>query len=76
MLDDSVKKARTLDVRQNVAVAIPNLDRARGDHRNMLGVVMSSNTHGIFTVGTKHGVLQTGFISAQLQPIKQNFVSI
>ncbi|KRZ00470.1 KRAB-A domain-containing protein 2, partial [Trichinella zimbabwensis] len=74
MVHDGIKKMRPLDVGENVAVPVANLDRARADQRNLLGVVMSENDHGIVTVGTKHGVLQTGFLSTQLTPLNQKFI--
>lgn len=45
-------------VGDNVTVPIPDVDRGRGDLRNVIGVVLEINDDGLYKIGTKHGILQ------------------
>ena len=75
MLDASAKKARHLEPGDNVAIPVSNLDRARSDHRNLLGTVMSKNEHGVMTIGTQHGILQSGYLDSQVIRLQNTFVA-
>nr|CAI5851271.1 unnamed protein product [Callosobruchus analis] len=53
-----MKKLKPKTVGMSVRVPIPDVDRSRSDHRNILGVVMSIEG-GFCWIGTVHGILQT-----------------
>ena len=46
----------TVDVGVNVIIRIPDVDRAKADLRNILGVVLDKNEDGLYKIGTKDGV--------------------
>lgn len=46
------------NVGDNVTIPIPDVDKGRGDLRNIIGVILQRNDEGLYKVGTKHGVLQ------------------
>ena len=60
-----VKRSRfdlkVAEVRDNVAVPIPMVDKGRGDPRNILGVVVNRNEHDMYKIAVKDGILSTKF---------------
>jgi hypothetical protein len=46
----------TVDVGGNVIIRIPDVDRAKADLRNILGVVLDKNEDDLYKIGTKNGV--------------------
>lgn len=45
------------EVGDNVTIPIPDVDKAKGDLRNIIGVVLEKNDTGFYKIATKHGVL-------------------
>lgn len=41
----------------NIIIPIPDVDRAKADLRNIIGVVLEKNQEGLHKIGTKHGIL-------------------
>ncbi|GBP68827.1 Ionotropic receptor 25a [Eumeta japonica] len=39
-------------------IPIPDVDKGKGDLRNIIGVILQKNDEGFYKVGTKHGILQ------------------
>jgi hypothetical protein len=46
-----------VDVGSNVILPIPDVDRAKADLRNLVGVVLERNDDGLYRIGTKEGVV-------------------
>ncbi|XP_023014462.2 uncharacterized protein [Leptinotarsa decemlineata] len=46
------------NIGDNVTIPIPDVDKGRGDLRNIIGVIFRKNDEDLYKVGTKHGVLQ------------------
>jgi hypothetical protein len=46
-----------VDVGCNVIIPITDVDRAKADLRNILGVVLDKNEDGLYKIGTKDGVV-------------------
>jgi hypothetical protein len=42
-----------VDVGGNVILSIPDVDRAKADLRNLMGVVLERNEDGLYRIGTK-----------------------
>lgn len=57
MLKTSDKVNAPLKVGSNVLIEIPSVDKAKTDLRNIIGVVMEVNDHGLHKIGTKTGIL-------------------
>ena len=70
------KKFADVDVGISVRVPVPNIDRAKGDQKNVIGVVVERTAHGLYRVGTKHGILEKLFTRVQIQPCGHNFVQL
>ena len=45
-------------VGDNIVIPTPDVDRAKGDLRNVIGVVLEASDDGFYKIGTKHGILQ------------------
>lgn len=58
MKKSSDKRFKEGEVGNNVRVPIPEVDRGRTDHRNLLGIIMDA-TNGFYKIGTRHGVLKS-----------------
>ncbi|XP_023212590.1 KRAB-A domain-containing protein 2-like, partial [Centruroides sculpturatus] len=61
-------------VGDNVTVPIPDVDRGRGDLRNVIGVVLEINNDGLYKIGTKHGILQTLYCRTEFDICTQKFL--
>ena len=46
-----------VDVGGNVILPIPDVDRAKADLRNFVGVVLERNDDGLYRIRTKEGVV-------------------
>ncbi|KAF2890363.1 hypothetical protein ILUMI_15810 [Ignelater luminosus] len=46
------------NIGDNVTIPIPDVDKGKGDLRNIIGVILQTNDEGFYKVGTKHGVLE------------------
>lgn len=56
-------------------IPIPDVDRGRGDHRQLLGVVMFEEG-GFYKLGTRHGVLNCAYTRNQFSSCENNFLSV
>uniref|UniRef100_A0A914P3W6 Uncharacterized protein n=1 Tax=Panagrolaimus davidi TaxID=227884 RepID=A0A914P3W6_9BILA len=71
MLESSAKRFKPLEVGQNVRVPVADVDRAKTDARNILGVILDKQDD-FYKVGTKHGRFDQLF--ARNQPVSENFM--
>lgn len=76
MLQASKKKIKLAEVGMTVTVPIPDVDRCRGDHRNILAVITAIEDDGFYRLGTMHGMLKQLFSRNQFEICKNNFLSI
>ena len=56
MLTKSAKKLKVVVVGDNVLVPVPNVDRAKIDHPNLLAVVMEEKAEGLYRLGTRSAI--------------------
>lgn len=42
----------------NITIPVPDVDKAKGDFRNVIGVVLQVTEDGFYKIGTKYGILQ------------------
>ena len=56
MLSKSAKKLKVVVVGDNVLVPVPNVDRAKIDHPNLLAVVMEEKAEGLYRLGTRSAI--------------------
>lgn len=75
MLQASRQRFEEAEVGQNVVVPIPDVDRGRGDPRNVMAVVMSIND-GFYRLGTKHGVLNRLYVRNEMELCAQQFFTV
>ena len=61
-----------IPVGDNVMVNVPELDRGRGDDKNILCIVISES-EGFFQIGTKHGKLEHQYNTNQLISCDEKF---
>nr|XP_022904893.1 uncharacterized protein LOC111416991 [Onthophagus taurus] len=60
----------------NVVVKIPDVDRAKADDRNIMAVIISQETEGMYKLGTKHGILNQLYARNQFTVCKETFITI
>ena len=58
MLSNTNKRLDPASVGVSVIVPVPDLDRGRGDHRNLKGVILSE-AEGFYKIGTQFGILDS-----------------
>ncbi|XP_031334323.1 uncharacterized protein LOC116164310 [Photinus pyralis] len=75
MLQTSRKKFKPGAVGMSVRVPIPDVDRSRSDHRNILGVIMSVEDE-FYRIGTVHGVLKQLYSRNEFEICKQQFLKL
>lgn len=64
-----------VEVGATVRIPVPNVDRAKVDHRNVMAVVMEAN-EGFYQLGTQNGILPHLYTRNQFEPTSSNFLSI
>ena len=63
------------EVGQSVLVPVPPGDRAKGDARNVLGVVTEIVDGAFYRIGTENGTLSHLYSRNQFQPCSTSFLS-
>ncbi|KAI4469133.1 giy-yig endonuclease superfamily [Holotrichia oblita] len=46
-----------VEIGENIIIPIPDVDRAKADLRNIIGVVLQMDEQGLHKIGTKYGIL-------------------
>ncbi|CAG2197010.1 unnamed protein product [Mytilus edulis] len=64
-----------VDIGANVLVAIPHVDRGKGDPRNLMAVVTGKEEHG-YKLGIKDGILRGLYTRNQFELSDSNFIAI
>ncbi|CAG2215482.1 unnamed protein product [Mytilus edulis] len=64
-----------VDVGANVLVAIPHVDRGKGDPRKLMAVVTGKEEHG-YKLGIKDGILRGLYTRNQFELSDNNFIAI
>lgn len=54
----SDKLHKPANVGDNVTMPIPDVDKGRGELRNIIGIILQVTDDGLYKIGTKHGILQ------------------
>ena len=75
MLEGSKKKLKPGTVGMTVRIPIPDVDRSRSDHRNVLAVIMSVED-GFYRLGTVNEVLKQLYNRNEFEVCKQNFLNL
>jgi hypothetical protein len=60
MLSDATRPPA--DVRGNVILPIPDINRAKEDLRNVMGVVLERSVDGQYRIGTKEGLVNKVYL--------------
>ena len=69
MLSRSSRKLLPLSPGDNVAVPVPKFDRSNGDLPNIIGVILTIDENGLYTIGTKSGRIKGKLSRGQFEPI-------
>ena len=64
MVSFSNSRLPAVDIVTNVVVKVPGLERGRLAPRNVLAVVVAVSTSGLYLLGTKEGLLESGCMLA------------
>lgn len=75
MIKLSKERYRNAEVGETVRIAIPDVDRARADLRNILGVVLSCSD-GVYEIGTQFGKLNQHYSRNQFTICIESFLSV
>lgn len=76
MLETTKKKFKPAQVGLSVRIPVPDVDRSRTDHRNILGVIMSVEDDDFYRLGTLHGIIKQLFARNQFDICKQKFLAV
>ncbi|KAH7703060.1 KRAB-A domain-containing protein 2-like protein [Aphelenchoides avenae] len=76
MLLSSAKRYAPVEVGTSVRVPVPDVDRSKIDHRNVMGVVVSVEDGGLYKIGTSTGVLDRSYARNQFDPCAQSFLMV
>ncbi|CAK1589526.1 unnamed protein product [Parnassius mnemosyne] len=66
MLKSSEKKFAPVPIGTSVRIAVPEVDRGRGDVRNIKGVVLAKTDDELYQIGTKNGILKQVYSRFQI----------
>lgn len=56
-MSQSESKFLSLDVGVNVVIRIPDVDKGKTDHPNLIAVVLEKIEHDLYRIGNKDGIL-------------------
>ncbi|GFY08679.1 uncharacterized protein TNCV_811121 [Trichonephila clavipes] len=73
---NSEKKFPTASLGTTVRVPIPDVDKGRGDSRNILAAIMSVAEDGFCRLGTSEGILKQLYARSQFILCPQNLLRI
>ena len=76
MLSVTAKHFKPREVGENVSVPIPDVDRGRGEFRNVLGVITEVGNDGMYNIGTTHGTLKQKYTRSRFVPNKVTSVEV
>ncbi|KAE9529177.1 hypothetical protein AGLY_011973 [Aphis glycines] len=72
----SDKKLKPAEVGATVRVPVPDVDKGRGDARNILAVVIEVTDDGYYQLGTKEGLLKSLYSRSQFTICQKNLIAI
>ncbi|KAK9721761.1 hypothetical protein QE152_g20738 [Popillia japonica] len=72
MASDSIH-AR-VEIGDNIIIPIPDVDRAKADLRNIIGVVLQMDEQGLHKIGTKYGILDKLYCRSEFNVSKEKFL--
>ena len=76
MEKQSIKKARILEIGNNVLLPIPEVDkRSPFDPLNLLGVITHRSEEGYYKIGTQAGEIDRCYLSTEFEFTPSNFLS-
>ena len=75
MLEVSAKRFKALEIGQTVRVPVADVDRAKTDFRNILGVIIEKQDD-FYKVGTTQGKFEQLFARNQLEPTSETFMNV
>lgn len=58
MMSRSESKFPAVDVGVNVVIRIPDVDKGKTDHPNLIGVVLEKTEHDLYKIRCKDGILE------------------
>ncbi|XP_067132874.1 uncharacterized protein [Centruroides vittatus] len=76
MIGTSNSKYTAANVGDTVRIRVPDVDRARSDGKNILGVVVAVKDKNLYKLGTKYGILNVLYSRNQFTVCKENFISV
>ena len=63
-------------VGQNVTVPIPDVDKGKGDLRNIIAVVLNRSEDELYKLGTRDGILKKLYSRSEFDVCKQLFLDV
>ena len=76
MLKLSNSKFPICKVGDTVRVGIPDVNRGRGDFRNIQKAVLKIDNNGLYKLGNYHGTIEEKFSRNQFTPATSNHINI
>ena len=68
MFEQSTKRFKQANIGDTVMVPLPDVDRGKGDFRNIKAVVVAVEHNGTYKLGTKYGLLNSHYTRNQFTP--------
>ncbi|KAI6648407.1 hypothetical protein LOD99_14085 [Oopsacas minuta] len=76
MFEQSRKRFKQANIGDTVMVPLPDVDRGKGDFRNIKAVVVAVEHNGTYKLGTKYGQLNSHYTRNQFTPCLDKFLEI
>lgn len=76
MLKRSNSKFPVAEIGDSVRIRVPEVDRAKADSLNIIGVIMLVTDNNLYKLGTKYGVLNQLYSRNEFTICKEKFVSV
>ena len=63
-------------VGKTVRIPVPDVDRGKGDARNILGVILEVTAEGFYSIGTRNGKLKQLYSRSQFSICDENLLTV
>lgn len=73
MVENTNKRLKPALIGETVLIPIPDVDRGRGDHKNLKGIILSDED-GFYRIGTEFGTLDSLYTRNQFSICKEKFL--
>ncbi|XP_025410739.1 KRAB-A domain-containing protein 2-like [Sipha flava] len=75
MMTRTENKFPVVEVGVNVVIRIPDVDKGKTDHPNLIGIVLEKTEYDLYRIGCKDGILEKLYCRSEFITCKEKFIT-